>query len=173
MRRRLLATLFLAAFLSATLWLLVQATRPEVLPLGAEMPRLVYRDSTGVHRLAPPAHGNATVIFFHSDCEFCRLEFNALDHGLDQLPDTHFFLITLEDPLPLDTLRARWPRLAASTQVNWGSVDAEEYRQGFGILATPAIFVFDGYGALANKYRGLTQLAALAPAARGGAEENR
>lgn len=160
MLKRTLSGLFLACFLGVSVWIVHETTRAPALPVGSDRPALTLEDDDTTKSLTE-LKDPVTVIFFHSQCTYCRHEFDALERGLETFPGRRFVLVTGEDTLPGALIRNRWPGLAESERVVWAVVDVDTFKDRFGTLATPAIFVFDREGVLRKKFVGETKLGAL------------
>ncbi len=109
----------------------------------------------------PNPRGGTLLILFHSRCAHCIYEFDTLDPHCDRLAGTELLLLTTEDSLNMAAIERRWPRLARSEQVTWGTVDRDVFAHHFGAVMTPALFLFDATRKLAGKWLGETKLEVL------------
>ncbi len=137
------------------------ASRREVLPLGSAAPSFAFATARGQATFRPSPRGRTLLILFHSRCAHCTYEFDTLEPHLDQLAGTELFLLTTEDSLNMAAIERRWPRLARSEHVTWGTVDRDIFAHHFGAVMTPALFLFDATGKLAGKWLGETKLEVL------------
>lgn len=166
--RRVVAGVFLLAVLATGGWVAGQALRPEVLPVASPVPSLEYRPAGAAPRQLAAADGTPTVVMlFHSQCGHCHAELDALERDPGALGPARIVLLTQEDTLPATLIHARWPRLAAAPRVEWGTVRAAEFKRDFGVLATPAFFLFGTDGRLRRKVMGEARPQFLAAALRG------
>ena len=161
MVKKSVAFVFLAAVALVGSWVVAAASRPEVLPLGSAAPSFAFATARGQATFRPSPRGRTLLILWHSGCVHCTYEFDALDPHLDRLADTELLLLTTEDSLNMAAIERRWPRLARSEQVTWGTVDRDVFAHHFGAVMTPALFLFDATGKLAGKWLGETKLEVL------------
>jgi hypothetical protein len=135
--RRACAALFLTVVLGAAGWLGAQVMRPGALAVGAAMPSLRYTGTAGAQPLRAAAEGRTVVVLYNSKCGHCHYELGVLDRNAGRLAGAHLVLVTTEDSVARAEVRREWPRLAASPNVDWGTVSRDEFLRGFGTLATP------------------------------------
>ena len=155
--KKSVASVFLAAVVLVGSWVVAAASRREVLPLGSAAPSFVFATVQGRATFRPSPH-RTLLILFHSRCAHCNYEFDALEPHLDRLAGTELFLLTTEDSLNMAAIERRWPRLARSEHVTWGTADRAIFAHHFGTVMTPALFLFDATGRLAGKWLGETKL---------------
>jgi hypothetical protein len=110
--------------------------------------------------------GHTLVVLFHSLCGHCTNEFDELESHLDQLGDTRLYLLTTEESFDKRMVGQRWPRLAQSDQVIWGTIERDQRDRYFGVATTPALFLYDHAGIGLGNWRGETKFAVLLDAAR-------
>ncbi len=158
--KKSVAFVFLAAVVLVGSWVVAAASRREVLPLGSAAPSFVFATVQGRATFRPSPH-RTLLILFHSRCAHCNYEFDALEPHLDRLAGTELFLLTTEDSLNMAVIERRWPRLARSEHVTWGTADREIFAHHFGTAMTPALFLFDATGRLTGKWLGETKLELL------------
>lgn len=161
MVKKFVAFVFLGAVVLAGSWVVAAASRPEVLLLGAAAPSFAFATAAGRATFHPSPRGPTLLILFHSRCTHCTYEFDTLDPQLDRLAGTKLLLLTTEDSLNMAAIQTRWPRLARSEHVTWGTVDRDVFAHHFGTVMTPALFLFDATGKLVGKWLGETKLELL------------
>ena len=161
MVKKFVAFVFLGAVVLAGSWVVAVASRQEVLPLGSTAPSFAFATARGQATFRPGPRGRTLLILFHSQCAHCTYEFDTLDPQLDRLAGTELVLLTTEDSLNMAAIESRWPHLARSEQVTWGTVDRDVFAHHFGAVMTPALFLFDATGKLAGKWLGETKLELL------------
>ncbi|MCH7473627.1 MAG: hypothetical protein IIA27_03055 [Gemmatimonadetes bacterium] len=161
MMKKFVAFVFLAAVVLVGSWVVTAASRQEVLPLGSAAPSFAFATARGQATFHHSPRGRTLLILFHSQCTHCTYEFDTLDPQLDRLSGTELLLLTTEDSLNMAAIESRWPRLARSEQVTWGTVDRDVFAHHFGAVMTPALFLFDATGKLAGKWLGETKLELL------------
>jgi hypothetical protein len=161
MVKKFVAFVFLAAVVLMGSWVVTAASRREVLPLGSAAPSFAFATAQGQATFRPSPRGRTLLILWHSRCPHCTYEFDTLDPHLDRLAGTELLLLTTEDSLNMAVIERRWPRLAHSEHVTWGTVDRDVFAHHFGAVMTPALFLFDATGKLAGKWLGETKLEVL------------
>ncbi len=161
MVKKSVAFVFLAAVVLVGSWVVAAASRREVLRLGSAAPSFAFATARGRATFRPSPWGRTLLILFHSRCAHCTYEFDTLESQLDRLAGTELFLLTTEDSLNMAAIERRWPRLARSEHVTWGTADREIFAHHFGTVMTPALFLFDATGRLAGKWLGETKLELL------------
>ena len=161
MVKKFVAFVFLGAVVLAGSWVVAVASRQEVLPLGSAAPSFAFVTARGQATFRHSQRGRTLLILFHSKCTHCTYEFDTLDPQLDRLAGTELVLLTMEDSLNMAAIESRWPHLARSEQVTWGTVDRDVFAHHFGTVMTPALFLFDATGKLAGKWLGETKLELL------------
>ncbi len=159
--KKSVAFVFLAAVVLSGSWVVATASRREVLPVGSAAPSFAFATARGQATFRPSLRGRTLLILFHSRCTHCTYEFDTLDPHLDRLAGTELLLLTTEDSLNMAAIERRWPRLARSEDVTWGTVDRDVFVHHFGAVMTPALFLFDATGKLAGKWLGETKLEVL------------
>jgi len=164
--RRLISGIALAVFAGVLVAAAWQRSQPDVLPLGASLPRLQYVARTGAGALAPYAGGRTVVIVYEATCEHCQAELTALNRELDRTAGDRIVLLTpARGPEP-DSAATWWPRLAAASNVEWARADLASLESAFGLRVVPMTYVFDSRGRLAVKYRGEVSADVVFPGAR-------
>ena len=161
MVKKSVAFVSLAAVALVGSWMVAAASRREVFPLGSAAPSFAFATVRGRATFRPSPRGRTLLILFHSRCAHCTYEFDTLEPQLERLAGTELFLLTTEDSLNMAMIESRWPRLARSEDVTWGTADRDVFADQFGTVMTPALFLFDATGRLAGKWLGETKLEVL------------
>lgn len=160
MKKKLIVPgVFASLFVALTAWLYIEATRPEVLPMGSSLPELPYETAAGVKILAP-GNNNILVLFFHRNCEYCQYELQEFSENLPALAGFDLKLLTTDREVFETKYPEQWPVLASADNVEWGIVDRAEFLHMFGETATPVTFLFRK-NVLCKKIRGEAKLAYL------------
>jgi hypothetical protein len=159
--QRLGAAIVLCGVLAVGAWLASEVLRPEVLPVGADLPPIRYRNGSGVEAVLAGRGRPMLVLLFHSECSHCHDQMDDLSDHLDALGGADLFFLTTEDTLPMREMSRRWPRLATAGNVTWGTVSGEDFRRDFGSRATPGIYLFGSAGVLRQKNIGTVQTSTL------------
>ena len=68
--------------------------------------------------------------------------------------EVRMFLLTNDREFFEKNEMMKFPSLAAAKGIIWGEVDSSQFKEKFGSLATPQIFLFNKSGQLINKFRG-------------------
>lgn len=155
--RKATAALLLVIVAGGLAWLAAQAGRSGPLADSALLPLLHYRNAGGAHLVRSESHRRTAIVLFNSQCSHCLYELDAFNRRLAEVDGARIYLLTTETSLPTDTVLRRWPSLMHSAAVSWGTVRADEFREGLRTLVTPAVFVFDEQGRLLNQFRGETK----------------
>jgi hypothetical protein len=165
--RRAAATTALTIVVVALAWLVVRVTGSGPLSPTTRLPALEYRDARGSHVIRADGAEPTLIVLFDSKCGHCSYQLSALDRRSAELSRARVYFLTTETVLPAEELRRRWPSLARSPSVAWGTVNARDFRSQLRTLLTPAIFVFDARGRLLVQYIGETKLDVVLPALSG------
>jgi hypothetical protein len=156
--RRTLAALALVALASALAWVGAQASRTGPLPASASLPLLAYHDGTGRHVVRPEGAHRTMIMLFNSKCGHCAYELDAFERRSAELAGARVYFLTTEAAVPMREVTQRWPTLTRPDVAQWGTVNADELRDGLRTAVTPAVFVFDERGRLLGQFRGETKL---------------
>ncbi len=97
-------------------------------------------------------------MLYHSECVHCGTELDEFDRQFDRLAGLDLYMLTTENSLDIDGLRRRWPRLAGSERVTWGTIDRDTRAGHFGVAVTPALFLYDQGGILVERWTGVTSI---------------
>ena len=162
--RRVLAFTLTAAMLVLAGWLLLEAAKPDPMPLGSVLPDLEIRTLEGVGTVFPIGEGSRLVVMvYHTTCPACLEELRMLERDAERFAtlDLTLALVTDEDPEVVDLLRADWPTLASSPRVQWVISDEAALKEAFPLPGTPGIYVFGRQGTLLRKVLGQRTLDAL------------
>ena len=117
-------------------------------------------------RLNP--HGQTLVVLYHSECVHCGTELDEFDRQFDRLAELDLYMLTTEDSLDSAGLGRRWPRLAGSQRVTWGTIDRDTRAGHFGVAVTPALFLYDQGGTLVERWTGVTSIDVILSQQSGG-----
>jgi hypothetical protein len=164
--RRIQAAVLLAVIASSFAWLAVLLSRNGTLPATTRLPSLPYRDAYGSHVIRSDG-ARTLIMLFDTRCGHCAYELSALDRRSAELAGSRVYILTTEAALPTGEMDRRWPTLAHSPGVAWGTVNASEFQSHLKTLVTPAMFVFDERGQLVARFLGETKLDVVLPALAG------
>lgn len=166
--RRVMSCMLLAGVLGATVWVALRTASVGPLAQGQSMPALPIVSMGTRTTLLPSGDESTVLVLFHTGCEFCKRQFEGLEGAPELLARTRFVLLTVEDSIDRADLEGLWPTLFGSKSTVVGTVEAEAFWAAFGILTTPANFVFDSTGRLLAWAPGMVQPEWITAALDGG-----
>lgn len=135
-------------------WMIMEAIKPEVLPVGSIMPKLKFVNTSGPHILQPDSINKTMIIRFNRDCEHCMYELNLINNKLSKFKNINIFILTSENDFFKSDYQKKWPDLTQADNVQWGVVDKNNFKNKFGSSGTPYILIFNQNGVLLNKITG-------------------
>jgi len=97
--KKVFAITFIALFVLAVVWLIIEGSRPEVLPVWSKLPSIEYAGFSGIQKLKADSTRKTVVIFFSEECPHCKYELKVLNENADKLKGANFILITLDKGL--------------------------------------------------------------------------
>jgi len=156
--KKIFAIAFIALFVSAVVWLIIEGSRPEVLPVGSKLPAIEYAGFNGVQKLKADSTHKTVVIFFSEECPHCKYELNLLNVNAEKFKGVNIFLITLDKGLLTDGFTDKYPVLKKADNIKFGVVKKEDYKNKFGTMVTPALYFFNAKGMLTVKIKGETKM---------------
>jgi len=130
------------------------ALQPEKLPVGANLPGIAYRTTLGSGVLQRDSTHMTLLMYFHSNCQPCRRQLQALEDDIDDFSGERVVLLTDEDNFFTDGTMNAWPKLTQAHYVLWGVASADHIGEHFGAQITPSIYIFDTSGELIAKLTG-------------------
>ncbi len=163
MRRVLAATVTVTMLLLAG-WLLLEAAKPDPMPLGSVLPDLEIRTLEGVGTTFRTGGASRLVVMvYHTTCSACVEELRMLEGDVERFAtlDLTLALVTDEDAEVVDLLREDWPALASSPRVQWVLSDDAALEEAFPLPGTPGLYVFGRQRTLLRKVLGQKTLDAL------------
>ncbi|MFQ5632853.1 MAG: TlpA family protein disulfide reductase [bacterium] len=155
---RIFAGLFLLVFLTLTGLLIYGALQPETLPLGAPMPEMAFQTENGTKILHPDRAHKTLVMYFHTNCKYCRAQLRKFDENIAAFKDTHMILLTHEKNLFEKKRMRAWPYLAQAKNITWGIAGKDALLEHFAPRVTPTTYIFNKAGLLVSKIRGEAKL---------------
>jgi peroxiredoxin len=155
---RILAGLFLLAFLTLTGLLIYGALQPETLPIGAPMPEMEFQTESGERILQPDSACMTLVMYFHSGCKNCRAQLRKFNENTEALENTRIILLTHENNFFEKKRTRAWPRLAQAKNITWGIASKDALLEHFAPHVTPTTYIFDQTGRLVSKISGEARL---------------
>ena len=156
--KRIFTAIFMVVFLTLIGWLIFEATRPEILPLGSPTPELQYFDGTKFLLLKADSTHNTMVVLFHRECEHCQYQLKQFNNYLNNFRDTKIFLLTTEKKFFENNGLKQWSTLVHAKNIHWGIVNRNEFMKKFGGIIFPSIFLFNRSAKLFDKIRGEVKL---------------
>ena len=155
---RIFAGLFLLAFLTRTGLLIYGALQSEILPLGAPMPAMAFQTESDERILQPDSTRMTLVMYFHTNCKYCRAQLRTFDKNIAALENARMILLTHENDFFERKRMRAWPRLAQAANITWGIANKDALHEHFAPRVTPTMYIFDKTGLLCTKIRGETKL---------------
>jgi hypothetical protein len=167
MLRRIFSGTFLILFLSLTGLLLHHSVlRPEILPIGAPMPKIAYRTGSSVETLQPDSLRMTMVVYFHSDCQHCRYQLQTFNENTDFFQNTRLILLTSEEGFFEMGKMDAWRKLTMANNVTWGVTESEQFVKYFDPKIKPTVYIFNRAGTLFSTMRGEVKLEKILKALR-------
>lgn len=158
MKKKALAITFIALFIFAVVWLVIEGSRPEVLPIGSKLPEIEYTGFNGVQKLKANNLHKTVVIFFSEECPHCKYELNVLNENAGKIKGTNFYLITPDKDIFTNGFTEKYPALKKAENIKFGVVKKEDYADKFGTMVTPVFYFFNTKGKLTAKIKGETKI---------------
>lgn len=155
---RVFASLFLLVFLVLTGLLIYGALQPEKLPIGAAMPAMSFQTESGTSMLQPDSARMTLLMYFHTNCKYCRAMLQKFDENIGEFVDTRMILLTHESNFFEKLKQQAWPRLNSASGITWGIADIDTLNQLFAPRATPMMYIFNPEGNLTSKISGEAKL---------------
>ena len=135
-------------------YFVIQALKPEKLPIGSKMPEVVYQALNEKKILTPNDSTFTFIMYFDQNCKHCRYMLKVLNKFYDKLKNVRLILLTSDEKF-METRGPRfWANLYPAPNVIWGIIDREQYARQFGRIVTPSLFIFDQTGHLIWKRKG-------------------
>ncbi len=161
MVKRIMSLLFFLVILTAFVWLLQEALRPEVLPVGSELPELSYLTQNGKNHLKQDFGRVTLVMLFHPDCEHCEYQLNQFNDHFEKFDNMILVLLTMDQNFFVNDQIKTWPVLSQVNNVCWGIVERNHFKDLFGSFAYPSSYIFNQSGILSHKIRGEVKIEKL------------
>jgi len=159
--KKLALTLFILFFISIIGWLFLEASKPDVLPIGSHIPEIEFKTQTGSVHLQPDYTHNIMVVSFHQQCEHCVYQLSQLNRNITKFQNLKIVLLTFEQHYFKTNDIYNYNLLAVSENVSWGVIDKSQFKKYFGRLVIPSIFIFDSSGMLYKKIHGEIKIESL------------
>lgn len=142
--------------------LIREVFRPDVLPLGASLPRMWYRSGSGIAELGPDPSIHTCIIIHRPDCPYCHYFLKELENHVQSFSSARLFIWTDSDLPPPGYYIQKYPDLNGTGRIFWGLVDPDTLRMVFGTRSVPSIYVFAPDGRLIYKSTGEFNIRSLA-----------
>jgi peroxiredoxin len=146
----------------ASVWLVTQVSNPGSVQNGGPLPAIQFAADDGQRQTVSARTNERTVILLvHSQCGHCGYELDEIERKISDISDLHLYVLSTEQNFFAAGFLKRFPKLRASASVSIGVVDRASFRRAFGVLVTPALFVFNERGRLVKSFRGETKIDAF------------
>lgn len=99
------------------------------------------------------------LLYFSTECSYCNFELDQIIEYVPQLADITILLISSEKITRLKYLSRR-KHLDAYPMISLLKVDRQEFREVFGRVPVPTIFIYKN-NCLVKKYKGSTKMATI------------
>lgn len=158
MEKKIIGVSFMVLFIGVVIWIVIQGTKPELLPIGSKLPRITYISLDGYNTLKTNNQSKILVLFFSKECPHCKYELSILNENLDKLEGATIYLFTADDGyLKSEEIKTN-EALLSNSKVVYGIVNKENFDSTFGSLLTPSLYFFNNDGILTGKIKGETKL---------------
>jgi hypothetical protein len=152
--KRIIAIVFILLLFCWLSWTVGEIIKPEVLPVGSELPMILCQNPDGDFMLGDSPAKETIVVYFHPDCPHCLPQLQDYNRHIDEFTDTQFYFLTSDKqffrhPRPLGTENL-WDR----SHIKWGIISKSDAREKLGCKVTPVTLVFDRVLCLENKVSG-------------------
>ena len=159
--KKIVSILFALTVCALMGWLFYEATRPEILPVGSDMPALEYTTPNGNNVLKPDSAKVTIVVLFHRNCDHCVYQLNQFNVHLQNFTKIKIILLTTDKHFFNNNAMENWPALARARNIDWGQVKKDSFRKLFGSVTYPGIYIFDRNGKLGYKIHGEVKIAKI------------
>ncbi len=149
--------LLLGAFFIGIIVLVIAfGTQKEILPIGSQLPKIMFTDFVDTNYITTK-NKHVMIMFFKPACPYCEYELKIMNKGINELGSAEIYLITTKKSFFQDSVYKKQINLISAENVKFGLVAEEEYKEKFGLTATPAFYFFDHEGKLVEKIIGETK----------------
>ncbi len=156
--KQVIMSIFSGLLIIFMIWLIREALRPQVLPLGSLLPKAAYEICEGRDTLRIIPHRSQVLMLFHTRCPHCMYQLEVLESNAEAFSGRRLFLVTTEENFSLCYGPLQWPKFACAQHVVWAYISESEFKRHFGRAISPSIFIFDESGILRQKIRGEVKL---------------
>ena len=158
MKKKIIAVSFMVIFIGVVIGIVIQGTKPEILPIGSKLPLITYISLNGYDTLKTDYQYKILVLFFSKECSHCKYELGILNEKLYKLDGTAIYLFTADDSyLKSEEIKTN-EALLSNRNVKYGIVNKENFDATFGSLVTPSLYFFSKDGILTEKIKGETKI---------------
>ena len=157
MKKRVTATVFLLLLTGSVIWMIIEGTKPEILPVGSNLPDIGFLTQDGKTTIEK-TNKKILIVFFSKECPHCKYELNVLNDNVEKLKDTKIYLFTIDKDFFRDEKIRSYSNLTTNKNVTFGIVNKEEYKAKLGGMVTPTLYFFNEKGILTAKLKGETKL---------------
>lgn len=158
MKKRIIAITFTVLFIATVVWLIIEGSRPEALPIGSKIPEIKYVGFNEVAVIKSDSLHKTVVMFFSEKCPHCEYELSVLNKNVGKIKEANFYLITLDKDILTNGFTDKYPELKEAGNIKFGVVNKEDYRNKYGAMVTPSFYFFDENGTLFTKLKGETKI---------------
>lgn len=156
MNKKIKILLMGAFFIGIIILVIAFGTQKEILPIGSQLPKIMFTDFAGTNYITVK-NKPVMIMFFKPACPYCEYELKIMNKGINELGSADIYLITTEKSFFQDNVYKKQINLISAGNVKFGLAAEDEYKEKFGITATPAFYFFDQQGNLVEKIIGETK----------------
>lgn len=144
-------------FIGIISWLVVEGSKPEVLPIGSDLPDISFQNTYGEISKLVRNKNKTLIVFFSKDCPHCEYELNVLNENVEKLSGVKIYLFTIdEDYLESEEVK-KYKSLMNAPNVDFGVINKKEYKMKLGSTVTPTLYFFNKKKVLTAKIKGETK----------------
>jgi len=156
MKKRILAIIFVILFITSILWLIIEGSKAEVLPIGSNLPAIDFLTQNG-RKSFTETDNKTLIIFFSKECPHCKYELEIIDRNIVRLKDIKIYLLTADINYLISDEIKNYNNLLNSNNVAFGIVNKDEFSVKFGSSALPSLYFFNTERKLTAKIKGETK----------------
>lgn len=155
--KKITSIFIFGVFITITAWLIIEGSKPEILPVGSKLPELTIKTIDSKVKVQSD-NMPVVILYFSTECPHCRYELNLINDEVEKINNVNFYMLTSEKDFFIKKLHLSWEKLVNSKNFEFGIVNKDEFVSSFGGKVTPALFFFNVERKLTNKIFGEVKL---------------
>lgn len=156
MKKKITAILFALLFVASIVWLILQGSKSEVLPIGSEIPTISFLTQNGRETITE-SNNKTLIILFSKDCPHCIYELKILNENIERLSTTKIYLLTADKDYLENEEISGFSNLLNFKNATFGIVNKNVFKAKFGSLTLPTLYFFNSERKLTAKIKGETK----------------